>query len=925
MADNFVKVDKNNYFFLLQELRSLQERVANLESCQLLCERQICNKQKTPENLEERNRLLSGIANAANSLLSVVDYDRSIDSALVALGKATNVDRVYIFENYFHSATGKQRMKQCWEWVAPGITAQINNPLLKNLNYKDYCPRWYERLSQGDSIIGIIKDFPDNEKKILTPQGIQSIFVMPIQIKNEFWGFIGFDDCHRERQWSEWEQLLLKSAVGNLGTAIARHQTEMQLRESQQLLKLVIDNIPQLVFWKDCNSVYLGCNSKFARISGVEKSENIIGLTDNDLSWQHSQSDFFHKWERDRQVLETGIAQLNIVETQQQTDGKQSLVNASNIPLRNTQGNVVGILGTYENTTERKQAEENLKLIQFALDRVQDSVFLVNSDGSFSYVNDACCRNLGYSQAELLNMTVFDIDVTLDPDIWSQVWQQLKQQYFLYPESILRTKTGEEFPVEINSNYLKFNDKEYSCAIVRDITECKNTEAELKQLNEELEVRVDKRTEQLLRAKAEQQKLIALIEHSNDLIAIASPDNKILYLNAAGCQLLGISNENEVKNKTVRQLHPSATWKYVLQEVIPNLLKLGSWQGELLLQHYLTGEIIEIESSIFLIRDEQTGEHLYTASISRDIRSRKQVEIKLKQQAEELEKSFLELQRTQTQLIYSEKMSSLGQMVAGIAHEINNPVSFVHGNLHPASTYFQDLLRLVELYQQYYPHPPQVIQQKIEAIELDFLKQDLTKLLNSMQEGTRRIREIVISLRNFSRLDGSEFKKVNIHDGIDSTLMILRNRLKANSHRPEIAIAKQYGNLPLVDCYPSQLNQVFMNILNNAIDALDEYSKTLSLTKIKTDPSCISIRTEVKSEDYIAIRIADNGSGISQDIETRLFEPFFTTKDIGNGTGLGLSISYQIIVEKHGGKLSYQSHPGQGTEFVIEIPIIHQV
>ena len=919
MTDNFVSIDRDSYSSLLQELRILQDKVAKLENSQRLYdERQVW------QSLEERNRLLSGIVTAAYCLLTVADYDDSINTALAALGEAIVVDRVYVFKNHYDSAR-ELLVSQCWEWVASGVTPEIDNPLLQNISYKDIFPRWYKSFSQGDFIAGLIKDFPDTEREVLVPQGICSILVMPIQIKGELWGFIGFDDCHRERQWSECERLVLKSAVGNLGAAIARHQAEVKLRESQQFLQLVMDNIPQFVFWKDCNSVYLGCNREFARVAGVQEPKNIIGLNDYDLPWKPSESHWFREW--DRRVMSNGIPQLNIIEPQQHADGKQSWLNTNKIPLRDTQGNIVGILGTYEDITERKQAEESLRLIQFALDRVQDSVFLVEPDASFFYVNEAACRNLGYSREELLNMTVFDVDVDfiLSPDHWSSHWNQVKQQYFLNLESIHRHKNGKEFPVSICINYLKFNDKEYSCTIARDITERKHAEIILKKLNEELEFRVEKRTEQLLHAKAEQQKLIALIEHSNDLIAIISPKNELLYMNTASCKFFGLKDLNEVKTKKIEEFHPPATWEYLVQEVIPTLLQSGSWQGELLFKHCSTGEIIEIESSIFVIRDEQTGEHLYTAGISRDIRSRKQVEIKLKQQAQELEKSLLELQRTQAQLIHSEKMSSLGQMVAGIAHEINNPVSFVYGNLNPASRYFQDLLRLVELYQQYYPHPPQAIQEEIENIELDFLKQDLTKLLDSMKEGTRRIKEIVISLRNFSRLDESEFKKVNIHDGIDSTLMILQNRLKAKPNRPEIAIAKQYGTLPLVDCYPSQLNQVFMNILSNAIDALDEYTETLCTTQIKTHSSCIHIYTETTPENHVAIRIADNGPGIARDIQARLFEPFFTTKNIGNGTGLGLSISYQIIVEKHGGRLSCQSHPGQGTEFLIEIPITHLV
>ncbi|MEH2414093.1 sensor histidine kinase [Nostoc sp.] len=280
-----------------------------------------------------------------------------------------------------------------------------------------------------------------------------------------------------------------------------------------------------------------------------------------------------------------------------------------------------------------------------------------------------------------------------------------------------------------------------------------------------------------------------------------------------------------------------------------------------------------------------------------------------------LQHTLQELHKSQAQLIQSEKMSSLGQLVAGVAHEINNPVNFIHGNLGYAIEYAQDLLRLLQLYQQYYPNPPKEIQQEIEASDLNFISEDFIKLLKSMEIGTKRIREIVLLLRNFSRLDEAEFKKVDIHEGIESTLMILQNRLNAKPDSPAIEVIKNYGQLPDIECYPGQLNQVFMNLITNAIDALE--SEALLSNPI------ISIHTKVISDNWVAIHITDNASGIESKIAEKIFDPFFSTKPVGKGTGLGLSISYQIIT-KHAGELKCYSAPGEGAEFVIQIPIKHK-
>ncbi|MBD1833068.1 GAF domain-containing protein [Cyanobacteria bacterium FACHB-472] len=291
------------------------------------------------------------------------------------------------------------------------------------------------------------------------------------------------------------------------------------------------------------------------------------------------------------------------------------------------------------------------------------------------------------------------------------------------------------------------------------------------------------------------------------------------------------------------------------------------------------------------------------------------------QQITLLNQTLAKLNHTQLQLVQSEKMSSLGQMVAGIAHEINNPVNFIYGNLTHASSYIQDLLELIQLYQEQYPQPTPQIQDKAEDMDLEFLKEDLSKLLASMQVGAQRIRDIVQSLRVFSRLDESEVKDVDIHQGIDSTLMLLQNRLKAKPEHPAIEVVKEYGQLPKIECHAGQLNQVFMNLLTNAIDAIEEFNAKRSYKDRQANPGRITIRTQVLTSKRIAIRIADNGTGIAEDIQQRLFDPFFTTKTVGKGTGMGLAMSYQIVTETHRGQLRCISAPGRGAEFAIEIPI----
>ncbi|MBD2043922.1 response regulator [Microcoleus sp. FACHB-672] len=333
------------------------------------------------------------------------------------------------------------------------------------------------------------------------------------------------------------------------------------------------------------------------------------------------------------------------------------------------------------------------------------------------------------------------------------------------------------------------------------------------------------------------------------------------------------------------------------------------------------------------LHQEVTERNQLASELERRVEERteelSQTNCRLQQEIEErylaeqtLQRSLVKLQQAQSQLIQSEKMSAIGQMVAGVAHEINNPVNFIYGNLSHVSDYIEDLIGMLRSYQEVYPEAEPKIAEAADDIDLEFLIEDLPKMLSSMQVGAERIREIVLSLRRFSHQDGFEMKPMNIHEGIDSTLMILHSRLKFKQDRPAIEIIKEYSpNFPLVECYGGEMNQVFMNILANAIDAIDECNQHRSAEQIKAYPSCIRIYTQVMEGNRAIIRIKDNGSGIAPDVTQHIFDPFYTTKAPGKGTGIGLSISWQIVVEKHGGSLQCISTPAQGTEFVIELPI----
>ncbi|WP_293123853.1 PAS domain S-box protein [Microcoleus sp. bin38.metabat.b11b12b14.051] len=405
-------------------------------------------------------------------------------------------------------------------------------------------------------------------------------------------------------------------------------------------------------------------------------------------------------------------------------------------------------------------------------------------------------------------------------------------------------------------------------------------------------------------------------------------DNKLLEVNKSYCEMLGYTATELLEKTYVEIGHPEDNQKKMQVAAALARGEISSYQIEIR-QIAATGKIVWVNVTATVIRDGE-GKPIYNLGMIENITNRKisaaalqASESQLRKQAAQLQEAYQQLQHAQIQLVQSEKMSSLGQMVAGIAHEINNPATFINGNISHTSHYFNDLIELLNVYQNCYPSPVPQIAEKIEQIELDFLKDDLPKMLKSMTAGVERISKIVLSLRNFARLDESEMKWADIHEGIDSTLLILQHKLSKSCENKRIEIIKEYGKITKIYCCAGQLNQVFLNIISNAIDALQNQNEPRTIV-IRTLMKKAGLKNNSKSKvgegDRLVICIADSGPGMTEDVRKRLFDPFFTTKPVGSGTGLGLSISHQIVVEKHRGSLRCICAPGQGAEFWIEIP-----
>lgn len=778
--------------------------------------------------------------------------------------------------------------------------------------------------------------------------------VFRFRCKNESW-------CFLEASGSN---LLADEAVGgiviNSRNLTERFKVQEALRQSEVRFRAIFESAVLGIALSDPDGILLAINPALQDLLGYTELElryqTVPGITHPD--------DVAADFKLYEKLLAGSIPFYQLEKRYFHKNGTLVWGNLSVSLVRDKTGQPLFVVAMVENITATKQTEAELLRISKAVENASDAISIADTSGAeLTYINPAFCQMFEYT-LEQLNAAGGAIILFGNRKIMHNVFALAASGNSWQGEVEMLSSKGSKKQIALRADAIKSTTGEVvgTIAIHTDITERKQAEEALKRSYNRAELLKQITTEirssldlqhifqttvtQLGRAlrvnrcmiylyqATSQSKLPLVAEYLEPGYSSLQHFEALVDGNPLAEKVL-VGDQAIALTDVYAQAQLSTTAQQYQALGIKSLLAIRtSYQGEpngVLSLHqcnsYRNWKSSEIElleavaaqvgialaQARLLEKETTTATQLAQQNLALQVS-----EARANTKATELEQALLELQRTQAQLVQTEKMSSLGQLVAGVAHEINNPVSFITGNTSYACDYIQDLLGVLHLYQKHYPQPVEEIQAELEAIDLDFLIKDFPKLLKSMKVGAERINQIVLSLRNFSR-DEAEMTVVDIHEGINNTIMILQSRLRATGKSPEIQVIKEYGMLPLVECYAGQLNQVFMNLISNAIDALEAYGVGQESTLSPT----ITIRTEAKGNERVVIRIIDNGVGIKEEVQKKLFNPFFTTKPIGKGTGLGLSISYQIVVEKHCGELQCFSVLGQGTQFVIDIPIRH--
>ncbi|HLO48420.1 MAG TPA: PAS domain S-box protein [Kamptonema sp.] len=765
-------------------------------------------------------------------------------------------------------------------------------------------------------------------------------------------GFYRWVSARGQSQWDSQGRVL--RFIGSIRDITERKQAEAELQQTQKFLESVLKNLPVSVVVKEASELrFVLWNPATKDLLGFT-SEEVLGKNDYDF-FPEEQADFFIS--KDREVLTS----CKIVEIPEEMihnkQGEARILHTKKTAILDADGKPAYLLSIAEDITERKQGEialrESEKRYQNLARLSPVGIFRTDVKGYYCYANEKYCEIVGINEAEALGMGWSRVLHPDDRDRILSEWYQstiqsvpFRSEYrFVRSDGTVTWVLGQSSP-EIG----EMGEVKGYVGTVTDISDRIQIEESLQEFANRLEL-LNKIASQV-RASLEIDTILETVTVSiRDLLDVDicsffwyRPDfeepvweamkeaNKFSDLSMMGIYPVSTIVPLSEKLLNLEIICVDDAINYTDIEMRETLLSLGFYSFLSVPIQTPGGEIGALtcnqfsdarawsQSEVELLKG--VADNLAIAISQAELYKQSQISAQIAQErALQLEEALQQLQRTQAQLIQSEKMSSLGQLVAGVAHEINNPVSFIYGNIDPAREYIAELLGLLELYQSEYPEPTKAIVSEMEAMDLDFMVEDLPKLLESMKVGAERIGEIVLSLRNFSRMDEAQIKNVNIHHGIDSTLRLLQNRLKSQPEHPEIVVVKEYGKLPLVECYAGQLNQVFMNLLSNAIDALEERDRRRGTEEINANPSIIRIGSYAINSERIAISIADNGPGIPESVLDRIFDPFFTTKPVGKGTGLGLAISYQVVVEKHLGSLRCNSVRGEGTEFVVELPV----